>query len=120
MEGALKIAKNHMCLCIVLGAGRRGGHSFPHLKEGLIPEVIKNPGVDTLWSLSPPSLDWVFPAHNISLTPSWSPISQSVDVRGEEQGRGSRCFGLLGEMHEDPWGSTGPTRAVWEISSHVI
>lgn len=74
VEGALKIVKNHMWLCIVLGRGRKRGHNFPHLlKEGLlIPEMVKNPGVDPLCSLSPPSLDWGFPAHNVrhSLQPS--------------------------------------------------
>lgn len=49
-----------------------------------------------------------FPAHNVRGSPTTqAPISQSLDRRGEEWGRGPGCFGLLGEVHEDTGGGRG-------------
>lgn len=48
-----------MCVCVLFWGWELGERSVHHiLKEGLIPEMVKNPGVDPLGSPSAPPLGW--------------------------------------------------------------
>lgn len=59
VQGPLKIYIKSCVFTQCSGGRRRGEYSFHHiLKEGLIPEMVKNPGAYPLFSLLPPSLDW--------------------------------------------------------------
>lgn len=110
-----------MHLFIVLGVRRRGEHSFFIIfsKKALFQKWLKT----QVWPLFVPCHLHLWtgvpcPQHR-RLTPTQAPISQSLDMSGEEQGRGPRCFGLLGEMHEDTWGSRG-VLFLWETVTDPV
>lgn len=118
MQGPLKVYAKP-CVFVHCSGGRRRGEQCFHLilKEGLISEMVKNPDVDPLCSPSHTSLDWSSLSTTLEAHPNPGPSVQSLEVRGEEQGRGPRCFGLLGEMHEEPGEAEG--QFLWEMATDL-
>lgn len=89
-----------MHLCVVLRAGGGEEHSFHHiLKDGLILEMVRNPGVDPLCSLSLLSLGWSSPQPRPQLPWLWK-----QEVRSRP--KAPRALGFC-ERREEPWGSRG-------------
>lgn len=95
--------KLHAKSCLfVLGPGGGESVAFYHIiQEGLISEMFTNPGVSLFPSTSISGLRVPsFHPHSRDLTP---PRPQFPSLWREGLG----CFGLLGEVPKEPWGSRG-------------